>query len=59
MNAKKEKFVNKELYVANNLNLLIKKKVIKTFEVLFWKNLGDYFSYNQYIYWKNYFEKLN
>ena len=57
---KKKNYVNKELYVANNLNLLIKKKkIIKTFEVLYWKNLGDYFSYNQYIYWKNYFEKLN
>ncbi len=56
---KKKNFINNELYVANNLNSLIKKKkVIKTFEVLYWKNLGDYFSYNQYIYWKNYFEKF-
>ena len=57
---KNKNFVNKELYVANNLNSLIKKKkIIRTFEVLYWKNLGDYFSYNQYIYWKNYFEKIN
>ena len=55
---KKKNFVNKELYVANNINLLIKKKKkVKIFEVYHWKNLGDYFSYNQYIYWKNFFLK--
>ena len=48
---KKKNYVNKELYVANNINLLIKKrKKVKIFEVYHWKNLGDYFSYNQYIY---------
>jgi formyltetrahydrofolate synthetase len=57
---KKKNFINNELYVANNINFLIKKKKrIRTFEVDYWKNLGDVFSYNQYIYWKNYFEKLN
>lgn len=54
---KKEKFINNELYIANNINELIKKqKKVKVFEVLYWKNLGDYFSYNQYIYWKNFFK---
>ena len=55
---KKKNYVKKELYVANNINLLIKKrKKVKIFEVNHWKNLGDYFSYNQYIYWKNFFLK--
>jgi len=53
----KKNFINNELYVANNINFLIKKKKnIKIFEVDYWKNLGDVFSYNQYIYWKNFFE---
>ena len=53
-------FVKNELYVANNINFLIKKKKkVKIFEVDHWKNLGDVFSFNQYIYWKNYFHKLN
>ncbi len=53
-------FVKNELYVANNINFLIKKKKkVKIFEVDHWKNLGDVFSFNQYIYWKNYFYKLN
>lgn len=51
-----KKFINKELYIANNINILIKKKkIVKFFEVDYWKNLGDLFSYKQYIYWKNYF----
>ena len=55
---KKKNYVNKELYVANNINILIKKrKKVRVFEVYHWKNLGDYFSYNQYIYWKNFFLK--
>jgi len=55
---KKKNYINKELYVANNINLLIKKrKKVKIFQVYHWKNLGDYFSYNQYIYWKNFFLK--
>lgn len=54
---RKKKFINNELYIANNINELIKKqKKVKVFEVLYWKNLGDYFSYNQYIYWKNFFK---
>lgn len=53
---KRKKFINNELYVANNINYLIKKnRKVGIFEVDFWKNLGDFFSYNQYIYWKNYF----
>ena len=53
---RKRRFINRELYIANNINELIKKqKKVKVFEVLYWKNLGDYFSYNQYIYWKNFF----
>ena len=56
----KKNFINNELYVANNINFLIKKKKkIKIFEVDYWKNLGDVFSYNQYIYWKNFFEGLH
>ena len=55
---KNRTFVNKELYIANNINILIKKnKKVKVFEVDYWKNLGDFFSYKQYIYWKNYFLK--
>jgi bifunctional N-acetylglucosamine-1-phosphate-uridyltransferase/glucosamine-1-phosphate-acetyltransferase GlmU-like protein len=55
---KKGLYVNKELYVANNINILIKqKKKVKIFEVDHWKNLGDVFSYKQYIYWNNYFKK--
>ncbi len=54
----KKNYINKELYVANNINILIKKKKkVKIFEVNHWKNLGDYFSYKQYIYWKNFFLK--
>ena len=54
----KKNYINKELYVANNINILIKKKKkVKIFEVNHWKNLGDYFSYKQYIYWKNFFVK--
>ena len=53
---KNKKFVNKELYIANNINYLIKKgRNVKIFEVDHWKNLGDFFSYKQYIYWKNFF----
>ena len=56
----KKNFINNELYVANNINFLIKKKKkVKIFEVDYWKNLGDVFSYNQYIYWKNFFENLH
>ena len=45
---KNNNYVNNELYVANNINSLIKKKKkVKVFEVYYWKNLGDYFSYNQ------------
>ena len=44
--------------MANNINELIKlKKGVRTFEVFFGK-FRDYFSYNQYIYWKNFFKKL-
>lgn len=51
-------FINNEIYVANNINYLIKKKKkVKIFEVSEWKNLGDFFSYQMYIYWKNYFSK--
>lgn len=58
MALKEKNFIKKELYVANNINSLIKKKkTVKVFEVLYWKNLGDYFSYNQYIYWKDFFIK--
>ena len=53
-------FVNKELYIANNINSLIKKgKTVRIFEVDHWKNLGDFFSYKQYIYWKNFFKDEN
>ena len=56
----KKNFINNELYIANNINFLIKKnKNVKIFEVDYWKNLGDVFSYNQYIYWKNFFENLH
>lgn len=55
---KKNNTVNNEYYIGNNLNNLInlgKKVVIQ--EVDTWINLGDIFSYSEYIYWKNFFER--
>ena len=59
--AKKRKlYVNKELYVANNINILIKKKLkVKFLEVDFWINFGDVYDFNSYIYWKNFFLETN
>lgn len=55
---KKKHIINNEYYVANNINNLIKLGLtIKILEVENWVNLGDYFSLNQYIYWKNFFKK--
>ena len=53
---KNNQTISGEFYVANNINNLIKKKYkVAFFEVDEWINLGDYFDYQQYIYWKNYF----
>lgn len=53
---KNNQTISGEFYVANNINNLIRKKYKVTFlEVDEWINLGDYFDYQQYIYWKNYF----
>tara|TARA_Y100000590_G_C15425786_1_gene903155 strand:- start:16 stop:807 length:792 start_codon:yes stop_codon:yes gene_type:complete len=59
--AKKQKyFVNKELYVANNINILIKKGLkVKFLEVDFWINLGDVHDFNSFIYWQNFFSETN
>lgn len=55
---KKNDKINKEYYIGNNINHLIKlKKKIKIFEVDYWLNLGDIFSFNEYIYWKNFFDE--
>ena len=55
---KKKQTISGEFYVANNINNLIKKNYkVSFFEVDEWINLGDYFDYQQYIYWKNYFLK--
>jgi len=57
---KKNYYVNKELYVANNINILIKKKLkVKFLEVDFWINFGDVYDFNSYIYWKNFFLETN
>lgn len=48
--------VSNEYFIANNINNLIKKKYkVSYFEVDEWINLGDYFDYQQYIYWKDFF----
>ena len=53
---KKKQTVSKEYYVANNINNLIDKNYrVSYFEVDEWINLGDYFDYQQYIYWKDFF----
>ena len=53
---KNNQTISGEFYVANNINNLIQKKYkVSFFEVDEWINLGDYFDYQQYIYWKNYF----
>lgn len=53
---KKKQTISNEYYVANNINNIIKNKYkVSVFEVDEWINLGDYFDYKQYIYWKNYF----
>jgi len=59
--AKKSKnFVNKELYIANNINNLLNKGFkVKYLEVDFWINLGDFHDFNTYIYWKNLFSESN
>lgn len=50
--------INNEYYIGNNLNYLIKLgRKIKIFEVDTWINLGDIYSYKEYIYWKNFFNK--
>lgn len=55
---KKKSKVNEEYYVGNNINHLIKLgKKVKVLEVETWINLGDIFSYTEYIYWKNFFNK--
>ena len=47
-----------EYYVANNINLLIHKGYkVSYLEVDNWINLGDFFDYKQYIYYKNFFQK--
>ena len=50
--------INGEYYIGNNINYLIKLgRKVKILEVDTWINLGDIFSYNEYIYWKNFFNK--
>lgn len=55
---KKNDKVNSEYYIGNNINHLIRlNKKVKIFEVDNWINLGDIFSFNEYIYWNNFFDK--
>ena len=57
---KKKYYVNKELYIANNINILIKKNLkVKFLEVDFWVNFGDVHDFNSYIYWQNFFSETN
>jgi len=57
---KKKYYVNKELYVANNINVLIKKGLkINFLEADFWINFGDVFDFNSFIYWQNFFSETN
>ena len=57
---KKKYYVNKELYVANNINILIKKGlIVKLLEVDFWINFGDVYDFNSFIYWQNFFSETN
>ncbi len=57
--AKKQKnFIKKELYIANNINNLIKNKLkVGYLEVDFWNNLGDVYNFYTYIYWKSFFSE--
>ena len=56
----KKYYVNKELYVANNINILIKKNLkVKFLEVDFWINFGDVYDFNSFIYWQNFFLETN
>ena len=56
----KKYYVNKELYVANNINILIKKNLkVKFLEVDFWVNFGDVYDFNSFIYWQNFFLETN
>ncbi len=55
---KKNKKIDGEYYIANNINNLIALNYkVSFFEVDEWINLGDFFDFNQYIYWKNFFHK--
>tara|TARA_B100001964_G_scaffold234432_1_gene293076 strand:+ start:28 stop:819 length:792 start_codon:yes stop_codon:yes gene_type:complete len=57
---KKKYFVNKELYIANNINILIKKNLkVRFLEVDHWINFGDVHDFNSYIYWQNFFSETN
>ena len=57
---KKKYYINKELYVANNINILIKKGFkVKFLEVDFWINFGDVHDFNSFIYWQNFFFETN
>ena len=59
--AKKNKnYINKELYIANNINILLKKGFrVKYLEADFWVNLGDVYDFRTYIYWQNFFSETN
>ena len=49
-----------KLYIANNINILIKKNLkVKFLEVDFWVNFGDVHDFNSYIYWQNFFSETN
>ena len=55
---KSKNTVNGEYYIANNINLLINQGYKVSFlEVDNWINLGDFFDYNQYLYYENFFYK--
>ena len=57
---KKKYYINKELYVANNINILIKKGLkVKFLEVDFWINFGNVYDFNSFIYWQNFFFETN
>ena len=57
---RKNQKINGEFYVANNINNLINLNYKVSFlEVDQWINLGDFFDFNQYLYYKNFFLNNN
>ena len=53
-------YINKELYIANNINNLLRRDLkVKYLEADFWINLGDVHDFHTYIYWQNFLSETN